>query len=55
MGIPGLVACLGLGSDHTQLLLLDNYGHTQLLDVATWKWMEMTVSDSIVLMLFVTF
>ena len=49
MGPYRVAACLGLGSDHTQLLLLDNYGRTQLLDVATWKWMEIKVSDSIIL------
>ena len=49
---PSLVAaCLGLGSDHAQLLLLQSLRHAQLLDVATWKWMEMKVSDSIILKL----
>ena len=47
-----VAACLGLGSDHAQVLLLQPLIHTaQLLDVATWKWMEMKVSDSIVLKL----
>ena len=46
-----VAACLGLGSDHAQLLLLELIGHAQLLDVATWKWMKMKVSDSIVLKL----
>ena len=45
-----VAACLGLGSDHAQLLLLESWKRTaQLLDVATWKWMwmKMKVSDSI--------
>ena len=46
-----VAACLGLGSDHAQLLLFDHFGHAQLLDVATWKLMEMKVSDSIILKL----
>ena len=47
-----VAACLGLDSDHAQLLLLYSLTPTaQLLDVATWKWMEMKVSDSIVLKL----
>ena len=49
-----VVVCLGLDSDHAQLLLLDHVKHTSpwLLDVSTWKWMEIKkVSDSIVLKL----
>ena len=50
MAGPHLVAaCLGLGSDHAQLLQLRPHGHAQVLDVATWKWMKIKVSDSIVL------
>ena len=52
MGVSLVAACLGLGSDHAQLLQLQLMRHTaQLLDVATWKWMEIKVSDSIVLKL----
>ena len=53
MAGPSLVAaCLGLGSDHAQLLLLESSRHAaQLLDVATWKLMDMKVSDSIILKL----
>ena len=50
MAGPGLVsACLGQGSNHAQLLWFVQFEHAQLLDVATWKWMEMKVSDSIIL------
>ena len=42
-----VATCLGLGSGHTQLLLLDPIGLTsaRLLDVATWKLMEMEDSS----------
>ena len=40
-------ACLGLGSDHAQFLLLKSLRHAKLLDVATWKLIKMEVSDSI--------
>ena len=51
MNPPCLIAaCLGLGSDCAQLLLLDPLSRrAQLLDVATWKWIKMKVSDSIIL------
>ena len=52
VGHDFVAACLGLGSDHAQLLLWESLRHTaQLLDVATWKWMKMKVSDSIILKL----
>ena len=51
-GYDLVAVCLGLGSDNAQLLLLESLRHAaQLLDVATWKWMEVKVSDSIILKL----
>ena len=51
IGYNLVAACLGLGSDHAQLLLLNSVGYAWLLDVATWRLMKIEVSDSIILKL----
>ena len=47
-----VAACLGLGSDHAQCLLLHFNSATLsqwMFDVATWKGLEIKVSVSIIL------